>query len=126
MSDRLFSENADAVLHAQIPLSDLRTGCWYVGRGRNGNVGLWDGMDFLVIAKVGIKTGPGRRDWTSEFRIKWEPYYEETEGCFQPFCQIDEGQMVEPFGEIGWDAHYGRSLLLGNRAELGKQPEPNY
>ncbi|KON81238.1 hypothetical protein PA01_06115 [Azoarcus sp. PA01] len=114
MSDRLMGKKADAILHVQVPLSDLRLGSWYVGRGRNGNVGLWDGTDFRVIARVGIKTGPGPRDWTTEWGIKREPYYGETEGCFQPFCRIDEGQIVEPFGELGWDAHYGRSLLLGN------------
>lgn len=28
---------------------DLEKNRWYVGRGRNGNVGLWDGESFLVI-----------------------------------------------------------------------------
>lgn len=114
MSDRLTGEKAHAVLYAQIPLSALSAGSWYIGRGRNGNVGLWDGTDFLVIATVGIKTGPGPRDWTTGYGIKREPYYEENEGCFQPFCRIDEGEMVEPFEAVGWGAHYGRSLLLEN------------
>ncbi|WP_298236630.1 hypothetical protein [uncultured Azohydromonas sp.] len=83
----------------QIAQDLLVAGKWYVGRGRNGNVGLWDGECFLVI---GEKLG--------EHVIKREPYYMENQGCFQPFLQIDEGCMSEPFGKAGWDAHYGRTM----------------
>jgi hypothetical protein len=31
----------------QIPIDQLITGKWYVGRGRNSNVGLWNGSRFL-------------------------------------------------------------------------------
>jgi hypothetical protein len=72
-----------------------------VGRGRNGNVGFWDGERFLVI---GMKF---------EYVIKNEPYYTDDCGCFQPFAMVDEGVMVEPFGKVGWDAHYGRRLEFG-------------
>jgi hypothetical protein len=89
----------------QIPITDLVKGRWYVGRGRNGNVGFWDGERFLVI---GMKF---------EYVIKYEPYYEEETGCFQPFAMVDEGVMVEPFGKTDWDLHYGRRLEFG----LGQQ-----
>jgi hypothetical protein len=80
----------------QIPLERLAKGRWYIGRGRNGNVGLWDGNVFLVI---GEKFG--------QYVIKLEPYYTEDQGCFQAFLEVDEGRMLEPFGKAGWDAHYG-------------------
>jgi len=85
----------------QIPITDLVKGRWYVGRGRNGNVGFWDGDCFLVI---GMKF---------EYVIKNEPYYTEETGCFQPFAMVDEGVMVEPFGKSGWDLHYGRRVEFG-------------
>ena len=77
-------------------------GKWYVGRGRNGNVGLWNGTYFLVIAEK-----------FDEYVIKHEPYYTDDYGCFQPFAVIDEGTMVEPFGKTIWDKHYGRRLEFG-------------
>lgn len=87
----------------QIPKSELIKGKWYLGRGRNSNIGYWDGKDFLVI---GFKF--------DKATIKWEEYYElqEEKGCFQPFMLIDEGKMTEPFGKIGWERHYGKTLLL--------------
>jgi hypothetical protein len=94
----------------QIPLAHLVKGRWYVGRGRNGNVGYWDGDRFLVIAEK-----------CDEYVIKQEPYYTETGGCFQPFALMDEGEMVEPFGRVGWDAHYGRRMEFGTH-ELGAPP----
>ena len=83
----------------QIPMSDLVKGKWYVGRGRNGNVGLWDGERFLVVAQK-------FDDWV----VKLEPYYTDKTGCFQPFAMVDEGTMVEPFGSSGWEKHYGKRL----------------
>lgn len=80
---------------------DLKIGCWYVGRGRNANVGLWNGEHFMTI---GSKFG--------QDVIKYEIYYTSESGTFQPFKRIEEGKMIEPFGTIGWDAHYGRSLEL--------------
>jgi hypothetical protein len=88
----------------QITQRKLIKGRHYVGRGRNGNIGLWNGECFLVMG------------WKfNEYVIKMEPYYTEKSGCFQPFLEIDEGEMLEPFGTVGWDAHYGK------RIEFGKQ-----
>lgn len=97
-----------AAIVEQISLDRLTKGRWYVGRGRNGNVGLWDGEFFLVI---GEKFG--------EYRIKREPYYAEESGCFQPFLEVDEGRMVEPFGKVSWDAHYGRKMEFGQERDGG-------
>ena len=72
---------------------------WYVGRGRTSNVALWDGENFLTIADKG-----------GQMVVKVEPYYEAESGCFQPFLLVDEGRMIEPFGNSGWDAHYGKTL----------------
>ena len=83
----------------QIPLNCLAKGRWYVGRGRNSNVGLWDGKFFLVIG------------WKIDsWRIKQEPYYTDESGCFQPFIMLDEGHALETMGKIGWDAHYARRM----------------
>jgi len=92
----------------QIPLDRFVTGRWYVGRGRNGNVGLWDGEHFLVIG------------WKlEEYRIKREPYYTAESGCFQPFLEVDEGRMIEPFGKVGWDAHYGSKMAFRQARDSG-------
>jgi hypothetical protein len=85
-----------------IPEGQLLVNRWYVGRGRNGNVGLWTGKHFLVI-------GSKFDEWV----IKCEPLYRENDGCFQPFQLVDEGSMVSPFGASGWDAHYGTTLRFG-------------
>ncbi len=92
-----------------IPLDQLKPGCWYVGRGRNGNVGLWDSEVFLVI---GLKFG--------HHLIKYEPLYTDESGTFQPFMRIDEGIMLEPFGKYGWDAHYGQLMKF----ECGNENNP--
>lgn len=84
-----------------VPKPQLMEGRWYVGRGRNANVALWNGKYFLTI---GMKF--------DNAVVKTEPYYEETSGCFQPFQQIDEGTMVVPFGKTGWDAHCGSVLEM--------------
>ena len=47
----------------QIPIELLETGRWYVGRGRNGNVGLWDGKCFLVIGQEGVKVSAAPPKW---------------------------------------------------------------
>jgi hypothetical protein len=86
----------------QIPFANLIKWKWYVGRGRNGNVGLWDGLCFLVIAEK-----------FDDYVIKHEPYYTDDSGCFQPFAMVDEGRMMESFGHAGWDKHYGRRVEFG-------------
>jgi hypothetical protein len=95
------------IMPEQIPISDLVKGKWYVGRGRNGNVGYWDGKHFLVIAEK-----------FDDYVIKFEPYYEEKTGCFQPFGVVDEGVMVEPFGTTIWQGHYGRRMEFGSSNPL--------
>lgn len=60
----------------QIEESELEKDCWYIGRGRNGNIGKWDGEHFLVLAKRGIYTGKtGKDKWCMVDRIKYEPYF---------------------------------------------------
>lgn len=80
--------SAPARIAAQIPKEDLEVGAWYSGKGRNGDVGLWDGEDFLVLGLEGKKVGPDRSDWENEYRIKREPYWTVDEGCFQPFTKL--------------------------------------
>jgi hypothetical protein len=85
----------------QIPMKELIKNRWYLGRGRNSNIGYWDGNNFLTIAyKFDIPT------------VKIEPYYEERHGCFQPFLLINEGEMIDSFGDKGWEKHYGKLLLF--------------
>ena len=90
----------------QIPMYRLVRGRSYVGRGRNGNVGRWNGQDFLVIGEK-----------FDRYVVKEEPYFAAASGCFQPFREIDEGRMVQPFGQVGWDAHYGRRMQFGREEE---------
>ena len=85
----------------QIPKEQLVKGKGYLGRGRNSNIGYLDGSNFLVI---GFKF--------NQATIKVEGYYGKKEGCFQPFMLIDEGEIIEPFGKVGWDRHYGKTLLV--------------
>ncbi|MFH0832087.1 MAG: hypothetical protein V1886_04460 [archaeon] len=85
----------------QIPKTELIKGKWYLGRGRNSNIGYWNGRDFLVI-------GFNFDNPT----IKVEGYYGKKQGCFQPFMLVDEGRMIEPFGKRGWENHYGKTLLV--------------
>ena len=58
-----------------------------------------DGTTFVVVGCIYLS-------WT----IKSEEFYTADDGCFQPFLEIDEGFMVEPFGTEGWDAHYGTRM----------------
>lgn len=83
-----YISSADTV---QIPLEELQIGLWYVGRGRNSNVGLWNGEDFLVIGRCSHPESWEPRKWISNPCIKVEPYYTKTDGCFQPLSVIDEG-----------------------------------
>ncbi len=84
----LHEPSAPARIAAQIPKEDLEVGAWYSGKGRNGDVGLWDGEDFLVLGLEGKKVGPDRSDWVNEYRIKREPYCTVDEGCFQPLAKL--------------------------------------
>lgn len=90
----------------QIPRDQLIVGRYYVGRGRNGNVGLWDGESFLIVGQKG------------QFRVvKLEGYFASEDGCFQPFREVDEGRVTEALGANGWDAHYARVLEFESVAE---------
>ncbi len=131
--------NVRKIEFRQINKKKLVKNRWYLGRGRNSNIGLWDGMNFLTI---------GRQ--FDQYAIKKEPYYvrneyisrhsrnkcarffdirkinfsehaknhfsdffhEKYSGCFQPFMLIDEGKMIKSFGETGWDKTYGKKLSV--------------
>jgi hypothetical protein len=92
----------------QIRLNDLKGGRWYVGRGRNGNVGMWDGEHFLVIGKHCWPIGWVPREFECQPAIKVEKYFMEEEGCFQPFLLIDEGTTSTTI-----DTHYAKTLVFG-------------
>ncbi len=85
----------------QIPKKELIEGGYYLGRGRNSNIGYWNGNDFLTI---GFKF--------NEPIVKAEGYYEKKKGCFQPFMLIPKGEMIESFGKTAWEKHYGKTLLV--------------
>lgn len=82
----------------QIELEKLEIGRYYVGRGRNGDLGLWNGRLFLVIGEK------FNRDV-----IKKEPYYTDGFGCFQPFKVVDLGVMVVPFRSTSY-CPYGSEM----------------
>jgi hypothetical protein len=96
----------------QIPLENLQMGRWYVGRGRNGNVGLWNGDSFLVISKQGVQVSATPRVWETVWAIKQEPYFTDADGCFQPFAAIDEGVITESFSEL--EIRYAKKLRFGD------------
>ena len=87
------------VMYVQLRRDELKAGRWYVGQGRNGNIGLWDGELFLVLAQIGMKIGLGPRDWDTRWGVKMEPYFEQDGGCFQPFKVVDMGSVSIPLGE---------------------------
>lgn len=82
----------------QISRDDLIDGGFYIGRGRNGNVGRWfaEGGFFMVPS---LKFGRPV--------IKAEGYFEEEEGCFQPFLLVDEGEVIEPL-----ERRYAKTLRI--------------
>lgn len=95
----------------QIPLSHLEVGCWYVGRGRNSNIGQWNGNSFIVIADCLVYNGSFSTPQETRLGIKFEPYYTEEEGCFQPFLKIDEGETIKS-KEDHWDKKYGYGEVI--------------
>lgn len=74
----------------QIAKSALEVGCWYVGRGRNANVGQWSGECFSVVADCLVFNGNFKTPQQTEPGVKHEPYFTKEEGCFQPFLKIDK------------------------------------
>ena len=82
----------------QIRKKELIKNRWYLGRGRNSNVGKWDGKYFQTInLKFNVPV------------VKFEGYYGKKEGCFQPFMLIDEGETTKP---IKRSIPYAREILL--------------
>lgn len=75
-----------------LPLNELQIGRWYVGRGGNGNVGLWNGDCFLVIGLCGTPVNWQPRKWINHPCIKQEPYFT----CFLPFSLIEEDGQFAP------------------------------
>jgi hypothetical protein len=75
-------EHVTTVVQIDLLIKDT----WYVGRGRNANLGLWDGDWFLVLAKK-----------FDQYVIKREDYYTATWGTFQPFMPLlfDKGSVFE-------------------------------
>ena len=90
-----------------LPKQSLVPGRWYVGRGRNANVALWDGEIFLIIGDEG-----------GEAVIKGEPYYEVECGCFQPFLIAEQRHLTEP-------AVLPKSQLTSRRWYLGRGATSN-
>lgn len=85
----------------QIPIEQLLTYRYYLGRGRNGNVGRWDGSVFLVV-------GSSHNEWV----VKREFYFTREEGSFQPFVLLDEGEVLGRYQEGKYAEPYGEQLRL--------------
>ena len=77
-------------------------GKWYIGKGKYNNLGLWDGFQFLVI-------DPTNSDAYCPIN---EQFYDIDNGTFQPFHKINEGVMIDPFGNVAWDLHYGKRMCF--------------
>ena len=89
----------------QLSEDELIDGRFYLGRGRNGNIGQWS-EKFKCFLVPSMKF-----DMTV---VKHEGYYGPDEGCFQPFMLIDEGQ-IEDFEGRG--RRYGKTLVIGEDDE---------
>ncbi len=85
----------------KISQDDLIKGRWYIGRGRNSNIGQWNGKSFIVLAECMVYTGSVATVTESRPCIKFEPYFTENGGCFQPFKLIDEGEIIDFFENNG-------------------------
>lgn len=95
--------------HSQIPRSELLVNHWYAGKGRNADIGLWNGEDFLVLTQIGVKMGPGRRDWDKHWGVKVEPYFEAESGCFQPFKLVEMGTIATALHD---EREYAKTMLF--------------
>jgi hypothetical protein len=102
----------------QIPMEQLETGRWYVGRGRNGSVGLWNGECFLVIGQEGVKVSAVPSKWENRWVIKQEPNFTESSGCFQPFVAINEGVVAESLDRADSLYGYARNLCFVSLREI--------
>jgi hypothetical protein len=85
-------------MKTMLTVGDLNLGSYYLGRGRNGNVALWDGDVFLVVCSVPQRriTDDGKIVYGPERRaeMKREGHYDTEYGCFQPFVEINEGKGI--------------------------------
>lgn len=111
--------------YTQIPLKALEINSWYIGRGRGGNLGRWNGECFVTICfydkswselqaiKQKIPVTESMRK--SREVIKYEYYFYKDKvskpkgadlGTFQPFLKVDFGEIV---GEK-YDSSYGEKL----------------
>ena len=67
----------DDIIARQIPLKKIVKNRWYLGRGRNQNIGFFNGKFFYT--------------WCYKFEViteKLEGHYSKKPGCFQPFILI--------------------------------------
>lgn len=58
---------------------ELKKGRWYLGVGRNSNIGLWDGKTFITLGK-----------YYDYYKMYNEGLYQDG-GCFIPIKLIMEG-----------------------------------
>lgn len=118
----------------QILLKDLEIGSWYIGRGRGGGIGYWDGECFATLCiyqkswaefqaikskkpiTESMKNGREVIKHESYFYKDEETYYKSNSkekelpftglGSFQPFLKIDFGEIVGK----KYDGAYGEKL----------------
>lgn len=85
----------------QLARDGLEANRWYVGRGQDANVGLWDGEHFLIIARQRVKSPTSPPVWQSVWGVREEAYFTGVTGGFQPFAVIDEGEVSQPPEDFG-------------------------
>ena len=75
----------------QIPIKELQEGRYYLGKGRNSDVGYWDGQKFWVISTSHF-IDPARypKGTRLEVRLKNEWPYSRKGGTFKPYRLIQE------------------------------------
>jgi hypothetical protein len=101
----------EEVAHSLLPKEQLKESRAYIGKGINSSVGFWSRGKFItfgtgMISNLRVWTKDGPEYFGKLFEgpeTKLEQYLKE----FSPFAEVDEGEMLEPFGADGWDRHYG-------------------
>lgn len=102
------------MMYTMIGKDQLDTGTYYLGRGRNGNIGLWDGEAFLVTCLVPRRTltDDGKITYTGQrAELKREGHFSDDGGCFQPFVAVNEGEVV-PYTDERDERPYGEFLQV--------------
>lgn len=98
----------------QLAPAALEVNRWYVGRGRDGNVALWDGEHFLVIARQRVMSPTVPPTWQSVWGVRAEACFPGAAEGFQPFAVIDEGEVSQPPEDFGAAVRgYARCLRFG-------------